>query len=111
MDVAMARSCSSVRSARAQVPGSGHSGQTSAPDGLGPSRRAAGSAIGSMEICPGSRSLAATVISRSLVADSDPMTVCGGQGQEGFACSVDADQLLGPDGGEQLGAHGALAGG
>jgi hypothetical protein len=45
---------------------SGESGQTSAPEGLGPRRRAAGSGIGSRVISVGSRSLAAIVMMRSL---------------------------------------------
>ena len=55
-----------ARSGRAQAPGSGDSGHTSAPGGLGPRRRVAGSEIGSMVMRAGSRSLAATVITRSL---------------------------------------------
>lgn len=55
-----------LRCGRAQALGSGHSGQTSAPDGVAPRRRAAGSGIGSTVIGVGSRSLAAIVTTRSL---------------------------------------------
>ena len=88
------------------------SGQTSAPDGLGPRRRARGSEIGSMVIRCGINIAARDRDHEiAVAADSDPVTGRGGQGEEGCGSSVDADQLLGADGSEHLAARGPIAGG